>query len=39
MILNNVPPEDLLANTRGICNGSFNIVMKAAATVRPPSTT
>jgi hypothetical protein len=28
MILQNVSPEDLLANTRGICNGSFNIVMR-----------
>ena len=32
MILNNVPPEDLLANTRGVCDGSFNIVIRAAAT-------
>jgi hypothetical protein len=28
MILHNVPPEDLLANTRGVCNGSFNIVVR-----------
>jgi hypothetical protein len=28
MILQNVSPEDLLANTRGVCNGSFNIVMR-----------
>jgi hypothetical protein len=28
MILQNVSPEDLLANTRGICNGSFNIVIR-----------
>jgi hypothetical protein len=28
MILQNVSPEDLLANTRGICNGSFNIVVR-----------
>jgi hypothetical protein len=27
MILNNVPAADLLANTRGICNGAFNIVV------------
>jgi hypothetical protein len=27
MILNNVPPADLLANSRGICNGAFNIVV------------
>jgi hypothetical protein len=27
MILNNVPPADLLANTHGICNGTFTIVM------------
>jgi hypothetical protein len=28
MILQNVSPEDLLANKRGICNGSFNIVVR-----------
>ncbi|HEY7132405.1 MAG TPA: hypothetical protein VH440_09150 [Candidatus Limnocylindrales bacterium] len=28
MILQNVSPEDLLANTRGICNGQFKIVMR-----------
>ena len=28
LILHNVPPEDLLANTRGVCNGSFNIVIR-----------
>jgi hypothetical protein len=28
MILHNVPPEDLLANTRGVCDGSFKIVIK-----------
>jgi hypothetical protein len=28
MILHNVPPEDLLANTRGVCNGAFNIVIR-----------
>jgi hypothetical protein len=28
MILNSVPPEDLLANTRGICDGSFKIVIR-----------
>jgi len=28
MILQNVSPEDLLANARGICNGSFNIVVR-----------
>jgi hypothetical protein len=28
MILQNVSPEDLLANTRGICNGQFNIVIR-----------
>jgi hypothetical protein len=28
MILQNVTPEDLLANTRGICNGQFNIVIR-----------
>lgn len=27
MILNNVPAADLWANTRGICNGAFNIVV------------
>jgi hypothetical protein len=28
MILHNVSPEDLLANTRGVCNGAFNIVVR-----------
>ena len=28
MILYNVPPEDLLANTRGVCDGSFHIVVR-----------
>jgi hypothetical protein len=28
MILQNVSPEDLLANTRGICNGDFDIVIR-----------
>lgn len=28
MILSNVSPEDLLANVRGVCNGSFNIVIR-----------
>ncbi len=28
MILNSVPPEDLLANTKGICDGSFTIVVR-----------
>jgi hypothetical protein len=28
MILYNVPPEDLLANTRGVCDGSFDIVIR-----------
>lgn len=28
MILNNVSPEDLLANTRGVCNGSFQLVIR-----------
>ena len=28
MILNSVPPEDLLANTRGICNGAFKIAIR-----------
>lgn len=28
MILHNVPPEDLLANTRGVCDGAFNIVIR-----------
>jgi hypothetical protein len=31
MILNSVPPEDLLANTRGICNGAFNLVIRSVA--------
>jgi hypothetical protein len=28
MILTNVSPEDLLANTHGICDGKFNIVVR-----------
>ena len=28
MILNNVSPEDLLANARGVCNGDFNLVIR-----------
>ena len=28
MILQNVAPADLLANTRGICNGAFNVVIR-----------
>lgn len=28
MILQNVPPEDLLANRNGICDGSFKLVIK-----------
>jgi hypothetical protein len=28
MILHNVSPEDLLANVRGVCNGSFNLVIR-----------
>jgi len=28
MILQNVPPEDLLANRHGICDGAFKIVVK-----------
>lgn len=28
MILHNVPPEDLRANSRGICDGDFNIVVR-----------
>ena len=28
MILHNVPPEDLLANTHGICNGAFTHVIR-----------
>jgi hypothetical protein len=31
MILHNVPPEDLLANTRGVCDGSFTIVVRNVA--------
>jgi hypothetical protein len=33
MILHNVPPEDLLANTRGVCDGSFNIVIRNVGTL------
>jgi hypothetical protein len=32
MILQNVPPEDLIANTHGICDGSFNIAIRNAGT-------
>ena len=32
MILHNVPPEDLLANTRGVCNGQFNLVIRNVGT-------
>ena len=32
MILVNVPPEDLLANTRGVCDGSFDIVFRNVGT-------
>ncbi len=32
MILHNVPPADLLANTHGVCDGSFNIVMRNVGT-------
>ena len=28
MILNNVSPDDLLANVRGVCNGSFDLVIR-----------
>lgn len=28
MILHNVSPEDLLANTRGVCNGQFDVVIR-----------
>jgi hypothetical protein len=28
MILNNVSPDDLLANTRGVCDGSFQLVIR-----------
>ena len=33
MILHNIPPEDLLANTQGVCDGSFDIVIRAVGTV------
>jgi hypothetical protein len=33
MILHNVPPEDLLANTRGVCDGAFNIVIRNVGTL------
>jgi hypothetical protein len=33
MILYNVPPEDLLANRHGICNGAFNLVVRNVAGV------
>jgi hypothetical protein len=33
MILQNVPPEDLRANTRGVCDGAFNIVFRNVGTV------
>lgn len=32
MILHNVPPEDLLANTRGVCDGAFDIVVRNVGT-------
>jgi hypothetical protein len=28
MVLHNVPPEDLLANTNGVCDGSFTVVIR-----------
>jgi hypothetical protein len=28
MILHNVPPEDLLANRRGVCDGAFHLVIR-----------
>jgi len=28
MILHNVPPENLLANTKGVCDGAFDIVVR-----------
>jgi len=31
MILNNVSPDDLLANYRGICNGSFQLVIRGVS--------
>src|SRR5215213_7537673 len=31
MILNNVSPTDLLANTRGVCNGSFDVVIRGVS--------
>jgi hypothetical protein len=31
MILNGVSPEDLLANTRGVCNGTFNVVIRGVS--------
>jgi hypothetical protein len=31
MILNSVPTADLLANTRGICNGAFNLAIRNVA--------
>lgn len=33
MILHNVPPEDLLANTGGVCDGSFDIVIRAVGSL------
>ncbi len=33
MILFNVPPEDLMANRHGICNGKFQIVVRTAGGV------
>ncbi len=32
MILHNVPPADLLANTRGVCNGQFQLVIRNVGT-------
>jgi hypothetical protein len=31
MILNNVSPDDLLANVRGVCNGSFQLVIRGVS--------
>jgi hypothetical protein len=33
MILHNVPPEDLRANSRGVCDGNFNIVIRNVGTI------
>jgi hypothetical protein len=32
MILHNVPPADLLANTRGVCDGQFQLVIRNVGT-------